>query len=146
MSRTVNRERKRGQIFDQSRYSQKFDFSNLRFGKSTPSDLDFVRDIRGQARVPGEFKSGSTQLPFGQLLSFERLLKSCHESHISTLGFVARHDSHPDEIVFADECLVSEFWLNPHDGWQRISGNRRLGEFIQSWRVWDLKRRTGKAS
>ena len=127
----------RGRINHVDRFKQVYDFSELKFERNiTPSDLDFCLDLQGKKRILGEFKSGVTRLPFGQKLSLSRLLKSSHLAGVRTLGFVARHCTNPDEIVRADQCVVSECWVASH-GWMNVPGDRKLREFIDAWMVWD---------
>jgi hypothetical protein len=84
-------------IKNRAHMSQIKDFSGLRFGKITPTDIDGFIDFGGKLFVFIEAKYGEAQLSFGQRLALERLVDACHrppDRH--SILFLVRHDSEKD--------------------------------------------------
>jgi len=82
----------RGKIRNRECARQLKDFSGLRFGKITPTDIDGFVDFQNRAFVLFEIKHGTTPMPYGQRLGYERLADACEKSGIRTLVIVAHHD------------------------------------------------------
>ena len=92
----------RGKIRNRECAGQLKDFSGLRFGKITPTDIDGFVDFQNRAFVLFEIKHGTTPLPYGQRLGYERLADACEKSGIRTLVIVAHHDvAAPSDIDVA---------------------------------------------
>ena len=128
----------RGAIYCPERYAQLLDYSGMAFErKITPMDFDFVLDFGGKELIIGEFKTKNKTLPYGQRRAITTVLLAAHRSGVKVLGFVARHDCPPDEMIPAHDCRVFEFFC-PFQSmqWQQPQGDRRVKEFIDSWRVW----------
>lgn len=82
----------RGKIRDRECAKQLKDFSGLRFGKITPTDIDGFVDFQNKAFVIFEIKHGTTAMPYGQRLGYERLADACEKSGIRTLVILAHHN------------------------------------------------------
>ena len=91
----------RGLIRNREFAQQIRDFSGLRWGKITPTDIDMFVEFGGKLFVLAEGKHGSAHLPFGQRLAFERLVDALHDppARIS-VGLIVAHDTTGD-IDFA---------------------------------------------
>jgi hypothetical protein len=81
----------RGKIRNRECAGQLKDFSGLRFGKITPTDIDGFVDFQNKAFVIFEIKHGTTPMPYGQRLGYERLADACEKAGIRTLVIVAHH-------------------------------------------------------
>ena len=92
----------RGKIRNRECAGQLKDFSGLRFGKITPTDIDGFVDFQNKAFVIFEIKHGNTPMPYGQKLGYERLCDACEKAGIKTLVIVAHHQvKAPDDIDVA---------------------------------------------
>jgi len=85
-------ENDRGKIRNREAAKQLKDFSGLRFGKITPTDIDGFVDFQNKAFVIFEIKHGTATMPYGQRLGYERLADACEKSGIRTLVIVANHN------------------------------------------------------
>lgn len=92
----------RGQIRDEEMARQIRDFSGLRWGKITPTDIDgsiFGVEFGNEIFIFFELKYLNTELPTGQMIYFERLVDVVAATK-RALGIIARHDIPPDKIVY----------------------------------------------
>jgi len=94
----------RGAIRDAKKIARLRDFTGLRFGKITPTDVDGLLEFRGKCYVLMEAKHGSAPLPDGQRIAYERLAddlmvagKPMLVLHLIEMG--------PEPIDYA-KCLV----------------------------------------
>lgn len=69
----------RGVIRNREHAQQLRDFSGLRFGKVTPTDIDGFLEFGNRLFVVIEGKYGGAQMPYGQRLALERLIDVCHK-------------------------------------------------------------------
>jgi len=90
----------RGKIYNREYAAQLRDFSGLRYGKITPTDIDGFMDFGGKAFVFIEAKYGDSEMPFGQKLALERLCDACDKGGINAVVLVASHNTRED-IDFA---------------------------------------------
>jgi len=87
----------RGEIKNREYRTQINDFSKLRFGKITPTDIDAFLDFGNRLFVFVECKYGESKMPYGQQLAFERIVDACHVfSKRLSVGFVVQHWSQGD--------------------------------------------------
>lgn len=68
----------RGVIRNRAFAAQLRDFSGLRYGKITPTDIDGFMDFGDRLFVFIESKYGGASLPYGQMLAIQRLVDACH--------------------------------------------------------------------
>ena len=68
----------RGVIRNRKFAGQLRDFSGLRFGTITPTDVDGWIDFSNRLFVFIEAKHGEARLPYGQELALARLTDACH--------------------------------------------------------------------
>ena len=81
----------RGAIQHREYAQQLRDFTGLRFGNKTPTDLDCFLDFGGSMFVFVEGKHDGAPLPFGQRLAFENLTNACQAGGVESLLLVADH-------------------------------------------------------
>jgi len=110
------KDEERGKIRNREWASQLRDYSGLRFGKITPTDIDGFLDFGNKIFVLIESKYGGFDLPYGQKLALERLCDSCQESGKETLLLIAAHNDAGD--INVSDLLVREYrfrekWRNP---------------------------------
>jgi len=72
----------RGQIRDRARSTQVIDYSGLRYGKITPTDIDGLIEYKDKAYIFIEYKSGKAEMPYGQRIALERLVDNLRKPAI----------------------------------------------------------------
>lgn len=97
----------RGKIRNRTFAQQIRNFSGLRFGKITPTDIDAFMDMGGQTFIFMESKHGGKPLPYGQRLALERLVDACQRAGIDSLLLILSHDT-AEDIDFA-QCRVVRY-------------------------------------
>lgn len=105
----------RGKIRNRKFAQQLRDFSGLRFGTITPTDIDAFIDFGGRLFVFIESKHGSAGPPFGQRLALERLCDSCQSGGVTSFVIISYHNEDGD-VDFAS-TIVREFRYM--GGWHR---------------------------
>lgn len=107
----------RGKIHNRE-YAQKLkDFSGLRFGKITPTDLDGFTDFGNKKFVFIECKYGIPNLQYGQKLAIERLCDCCQKGGIDTIYIVTSHKSVNDinvAILPVFQYRFKKIWWTPN--------------------------------
>lgn len=98
----------RGKIVHRERAAQIRDFSGLRFGNITPTDLDGLIEWRDRAFVLMEVKHTDAVLPFGQRLALERMCDALHQAK-PTLLIVASHCQPIGRDIDMATCDVVEY-------------------------------------
>jgi len=108
----------RGKINFRERSRQIRDYSGLRYKNITPTDIDGFLEIQDKVFIFLEFKTGKTQLTFGQELALERL---CDNTNRPTILIIAKHNHSIDEDIDAAKCQVVKYryarkWYNANPG------------------------------
>jgi hypothetical protein len=105
-----NNEIKRGQIVDRDAASQIRDYSGLRWGNGTPTDIDGFMEFKDKAYVVFDLKYKDAKMPYGQQLALERLCKDLKQSGKHVLGCIVSHSDIPPFDIIADKGIVTEVW------------------------------------
>lgn len=103
----------RGVIRNREYAAQIKDFSGLRFGSITPTDMDGYMEYHNKAFVFIEAKFGNSLPPFGQQLALQRLANVVNFAGKTGVALLANHEERGD-IRFADMpvrsvCTFGEF-------------------------------------
>ena len=100
----------RGEIINIERARQINNFKNMRYGKITPTDMDGLIEYHNKAYVFIEVKYGDKDLPFGQRLALERLVKDTSSKDKQSIAIVCEHqvDNTENQIDVADCKLVDK--------------------------------------
>ena len=86
------------------------DFSGLRFGNITPTDLDAFMDFNNKLFVFVEAKHGGAPLSYGQRLAIERLCDACHRPpERYAVAFITSYNNEGD-INFAQTTVTQYRW------------------------------------
>lgn len=106
----------RGAIRNREYANRIRDYSGLRVGNMTPTDIDGVLDYHARAYFILELKYSGTPVPYGQRLLLERLCDDLHRSK-PTLLVIAEHSSSGD--IDAANCIAVEtrwrgLWKGAH--------------------------------
>lgn len=102
----------RGVIRNRQFAQQIRDFSGLRFGKITPTDIDGFIDYQDKLFIFFESKYGSTPLPYGQKLALERLCDACAESKKLSAVLLLTHTAQPGSDIEFGSLLVTSYRIN----------------------------------
>ncbi|MDO9541478.1 MAG: hypothetical protein Q7J98_04040 [Kiritimatiellia bacterium] len=107
----------RGKIRNREWASRLKDFSGLRFGKITPTDIDGFLDFNDQVFIFVEVKHGASMPQTGQRLALERLCDACERGGILSLVIIASHCAEGDIYVATLPVTfirLKGIWRKPH--------------------------------
>ena len=108
----------RGKIHSRNRARQIIDFSGLRFGNITPTDIDGMIEYKNKALIYYEFKLKGNKMPDGQRLAFEREVQDHAKVGKRAIAILLEHEVFDYSIdIPAAYCTVSKYYLNPNRGW-----------------------------
>ena len=101
----------RGVIRNRQLAMQIRDFSGLRFGKITPTDIDGFLEFGDRLFVFIEGKRDGAPLSGGQMLALARLADACHmpPRRIAT-AIVVDHATGPEDIDYANATVRTLRW------------------------------------
>ncbi len=104
----------RGKIRNREYAQQLNDFSGLRFGKITPTDIDGFLDFGDKVFIIVESKHGGSEMPYGQRLALERLCDACEDSGRATYLMLCSHNTDSEDIDYANirvkACRRNKQW------------------------------------
>lgn len=105
----------RGKIKNRGRSKQIRDFSGLRYGNITPTDIDCLIEYHDKAYVIIEYKYGGAEVLFGQRLALERLHDDVSKIK-PVLCIIAQHNQEDCELdIDCANALVME--VRGHGVW-----------------------------
>jgi hypothetical protein len=100
----------RGEINNVKRKQQIINFSGLLYGKITPTDLDGLIEYKNIGYIFIEIKYSNAELPFGQKLAIERLVKDTNINKKS-IGIIAEHYiEDTSNQINASDCVVRKIF------------------------------------
>lgn len=99
----------RGKIHNRARWQQVRDFSGLRFGNITATDIDGLIEYQNKGYIIFELKNGDAPLDFGQRLALERLTDTLTGAGKPTICIISSHmsDNPEQDIDVANSLVVS---------------------------------------
>lgn len=98
----------RGATTYKERAKQGRDFTGLRYGNITPTDIDALIEYKNEAYVFIEAKSNGAEMSFGQKLALERLCDDLQRIKPTLLVLVTHNTPSNQEIDFA-QAKVSKY-------------------------------------
>ena len=122
----------RGKIRNENYAKQLRDFSGLRYGNITPTDIDVFMEFGDKDFVFVEAKYGKADLPLGQKLALERLVDCVGETHRQSLLIIAYHNVPYSDYVDIAKCGVKEYRSNHQ--WRKPKNNITVREMIDKFR------------
>ncbi len=104
----------RGQIQNRERARQIIDFSGIRYGNITPTDLDGFFEKGNKTFVFYEYKLPDADMPRGQELALTRLVDGLSAAGKTAVLFLCRHNEFdPEKDVKAAKAVVEAiYWRN----------------------------------
>lgn len=120
----------RGEFQFIDRAKQLVNFKGLNIGKITPTDIDGVIEYKNKAYVFVEVKYKDKELPFGQRLALERLIKDTSINKQS-IAIVCEHsvDDAEQQIEMAN-CKVRELYLSSENKWRPPTNDITVKQMI----------------
>jgi hypothetical protein len=110
----------RGVYEHPNRGKQLLRFDGMRFLDSiTPTDIDALIEVRNQIVVFFEAKLKDKEVPFGQKLALERLVKNAGMAGKHAIAIIGEHNvTDPSEDVFLKDLLVREVFTTERMQWR----------------------------
>lgn len=119
----------RGDVYFPERYAQQRDYSGLRFGNITPTDIDGLIEYKNRAYVIVELKMAGSDVPPGQLLALERLHDDLMCNGKKVLCIIAHHQTPLREKIDVCQALVTQYRFAHR--WQKVAGDITTGALIE---------------
>jgi len=121
----------RGKIRNRKVAKQLRDFSGLRWGTITPTDIDGFFEIGDRIFVFIEVKYKDAPMPNGQRIAFERLIDIVDEKK-SAILVIGTHEEESENDIDVANCLVKKYrtkteWKEPKG---KITIRQILDKFI----------------
>ena len=99
----------RGRIVNRDRAKQLRDFSGLKFGKITPTDIDMSMDFSGQVFIFAETKYKDTELTYGQRKHLEYLVEA---NKYPAVAYITEHENPPEIDIDMANTVVRAKYTN----------------------------------
>lgn len=119
----------RGEIHNRDRAKQLINFSGLRYGTITPTDIDGQIEFHGKCFVYIELKYKDTPIPDGQK---KALMQDVDNHNKPTILIIGTHNIPPERDIDASICVVREYyskgkWYKPK---KSFTIKKLIDEFI----------------
>lgn len=101
----------RGKIQHEEYARRIVDFSGMRYGNITPTDIDGVIEYHDTRIVFFEFKYGNAPIPNGQKMALERIVDNCANAGKLAILCICRHKAPEGQHIDAAQSLVSDVYI-----------------------------------
>lgn len=136
----------RGKIQNPNRKKQLFDFSRLKYGKITGSDIDMFWEYHNEVFLFYEFKYWVTNgieskldMPRGQKVAYMRLIDAVQAGGKEAVLFSCHHtEADTSAAVDAAECVVDKYYYDKK--WYTV-GDKNALEMTDSFMNYAVKRK-----
>lgn len=112
--------------------SQLKDFSGLRFGRISPTDIDAMLEFGDKVYVIIEAKHGTADMPVGQKLALTRLTDALGENRHAML-IQATHDATAD--IDLGNCKVAKYYYKQRWWMTEMSVRELVDSFLENFGV-----------
>ena len=105
----------RGKIRNREYAKQLRDFSGLRWGNITPTDIDMFIEFNNELFIYAEGKHGKTKLPYGQRLALERQHDAIEKAGINVYTFIVETNDdmiNDDGDIDYSKAIIREYRWN----------------------------------
>ena len=114
-------EKGRGKIQNRERARQIIDFSGIRYGNITPTDLDGFFEKENRIFIFYEYKLPRAEMPEGQRLALMRLVDGLSTAGKSAVLFLCRHEEYDtNKDIDGEKARVEQIYWN--NRWYKGSG------------------------
>jgi len=90
------------------RAGQVKDYTNLVLNGYTPTDIDFIYDLKGRKYVLGELKGVGASMPEGQRRMLRYLIQNLVAAGCEVCLMVAEHDTNPSQHIDVGNCIITK--------------------------------------
>lgn len=104
----MSNDNNRGKVSNAKRAAQLRDFTGLRFGRITPTDLDALIEYHNKAYVLIEVKLEGAVFEGGQKIALERLCDDLEKAK-PTLLILARHNYPVEQEIDFGACAIEKY-------------------------------------
>lgn len=114
----------RGKIQNPEQKRQLMDFSGLKYGKITPTDIDGFIEMKNKLFVFYEFKNKAAKQPYGQQLAETNLIDALRLAGKEAVMILCRHNQNNfEKEINAASCIVEKYYYNSkwYDGDNRTA-------------------------
>lgn len=114
------------------RATQFIDFTSLSRGVIKPMDIDGVLELHDKYYVFFEWKTGEAPLPYGQRLTYERLVNDLSKAGKRAVCLVCEHHTNPAQTINGGLCEVRSAYHDGkwHDATHYITAQDYLSVFV----------------
>lgn len=117
----------RGIIQNRKRARQIIDFSGVRYGNITPTDIDGYIEYHDKAIILVEMKLNNAEVPYGQYLALKRLIDNSAQAGKDAVLFICEHNIDDcEKDIDASNAIVRTIYYSK----QEYSGN---SETLRYW-------------
>ena len=127
-------ENNRGSIQIRDRARQIIDFSGIRFGNITPTDIDGIIDYHDTAFVLIEMKLVGAEMPYGQRLCIERLVNAIAATGRDACALLCRHNVQDTEqdVKAANAMVEAVYWKKSwHAPIRQMTAKEMIDSFLR---------------
>jgi len=98
-----------GKIRNPDRAFQHIDYTGIRYGNATPSNIDGILELQGKLFVLFEYKHVSAQqMPKGQRMMIERIVDGLQSDGVVSIAIIGLHESPIGEEIDASSARAVE--------------------------------------
>jgi len=98
----------RGATTYKARAAQGRDFTGLRYGNITPTDIDALIEYKDKAYVIIEYKFREAEVPTGQMMALERMCDDL-QNFKHTILIIARHNQPVEQDIDGANAIVEKY-------------------------------------
>lgn len=123
-----------GEIISPDRFRQPLIFDGVKRGKIQPTDIDAMMELQDRAYVFIEVKHREKDVPFGQKLALERMVRDARRVGKKAVAFVVSHCvDDPRLPVSLADCTVTEVYYSDRLRWEPVGGEMRTADALDSF-------------
>lgn len=109
---------------------QPIDYNAIATYPLAPTDIDGILDVDGRGYIIIEVKRGHTQMPMGQQIALENMVKDFQKAGKKAVLILLRHEEHdPTQVIYAAFLPVSGIYDGK--GWRKPRTDCMAHEFVK---------------
>lgn len=116
------------------RASQINDFKGICVGDVSPTDIDGIIEWKNKAYIIIEIKYGNKELPVGQRVAIERMVKDFYRAGKRAVAIVVEHDIWDTQrSVYVGRHPVRSVYYDTEQKWRKPSSRCTAKRFIRDY-------------
>lgn len=121
----------RGKIQNKDRARQIIDFSGIRYGNITPTDIDGLIEYQNKAYIWFEYKLRGARFPDGQKIALERLANDLQKSGKPVIVILAEHNQkNCEKDIDAANSICKYFYIGNRWYPEKILSAKRVADIF----------------